>query len=210
MERGQLFLWQRYSFDAIPLEFISSIYEVFVGRNSSGVYYTPGFVVDFMLDAVLPWDSADWDLRILDPACGSGVFLVKAFQRLVHRWRLANDGNEPPAPLLRQLLENNLFGVDIDPHAVRVASFSLYLALCDEVDPRHYWRQVRFPRLRERQIIHSDFFYQDKPLFREHPQLPKYDIIVGNAPWGRKTMTQPAEVWAADFRCHHLMMRMAA
>lgn len=198
MERGQLFLWERYSFDAIPLEFISSIYEVFVGRDSSGVYYTPGFVVDFMLDAVLPWDTIDWDVKILDPACGSGIFLVKAFQRLVHRWRKANDGNEPPARVLRQLLENNLFGVDIDPHAVRVASFSLYLALCDEVDPRHYWRQVRFPRLREKQIVHSDFFYQDKPLFREHPQSPKYHIIVGNAPWGRKTMTRAAEVWAQE------------
>jgi hypothetical protein len=196
MEQGQLFLWEWYSFDAIPLEFISSIYEVFVGKDASGVYYTPGCIVDFMLDGVLPWDSVDWDVKILDPACGSGIFLVKAFQRLVHRWRKANNGQEPPARLLKKLLQKNLFGVDIDPHAVRVASFSLYLALCDEVDPRHYWQQVEFPRLRERQVVHADFFYEEKPLFRLHQDTPKYDLIVGNAPWGRNSATPEATIWA--------------
>lgn len=196
MERGQLFLWEWYSFDAIPLEFISSIYEVFVGKDSSGVYYTPGFLVDFMLDAVLPWDSTDWNVKILDPACGSGIFLVKAFQRLVHRWRNANEGKKPTGAFLKRLLQENLFGVDIDPHAVRVASFSLYLALCDEVDPRHLWDRVEFPRLRERQVVHSDFFYEEKPLFRQHQDQPKYHLIIGNAPWGRNSVTQEATLWA--------------
>jgi hypothetical protein len=198
MEQGQLFLWEWYAFDAIPLEFISSIYEVFVGKDSRGVYYTPGFLVDFMLDAVLPWDSTDWDVKILDPACGSGIFLVKAFQRLVHRWRKANGGEEPRVPLLKRLLQKNLFGVDIDPHAVRVASFSLYLALCDEVDPRRYWDQVVFPRLRERQVVHADFFYEEEPLFRQNQDASKYDLIIGNAPWGRDSMTKWATVWAKN------------
>jgi len=196
MEYGQLFLWQRYSFDAIPLEFISSIYEVFVGKDSAGVHYTPGFLVDFMLDGVLPWDSMDWDIKILDPACGSGIFLVKAFQRLVHRWRNAHPDEEPPPRILKRILEENLFGVDIDPHAVRVASFSLYLALCDEVDPRHYWQRVKFPRLRERQIVHSDFFYRERPLFRQHEEIPKCNLVLGNAPWGRNSMQEPAKNWA--------------
>lgn len=196
LEGGQGFLWEMYSFDAIPLEFISSIYEVFVGKQGNGVYYTPGFLVDFILDAVLPWDSTEWDVKILDPACGSGIFLVKSFQRLVHRWRKANGGEEPPASQLKRLLQKNLFGVDIDPHAVRVASFSLYLALCDEVDPRHYWQRVEFPRLRERQVVHADFFYEEGPLFRLHQETPKYDLIIGNAPWGRNSITKPATLWA--------------
>ena len=41
-------------------------------------------LVDFVLDQVLPWRGTDWNLKILDPACGSGVFLVKAFQRLAN------------------------------------------------------------------------------------------------------------------------------
>ena len=200
MERGQWCLWERYSFDAIPLEFISSIYEVFVGKDGNGVYYTPGHVVDFLLDSVLPWESKEWDITILDPACGSGIFLVKAFQRLVQRWRNANPGQDPKARVLIKLLKENLFGVDIDPHAVRVASFSLYLALCDEIDPRMYWQLVKFPRLRERQVVNADFFYEEKPLFRLHETITTYDLIVGNAPWGSKSMTKAATLWAANNR----------
>lgn len=196
MEKGQWCLWQRYAFDAIPLEFISSIYEVFVNQDNSGVHYTRTHVVDFMLDGVLSWDGEEWDLRILDPACGSGIFLVKAFQRLVQRWKNANPGYEPTARLLQRLLENNLFGIDIDPHAVRVASFSLYLAMCDEIDPRWYWQRVRFPRLRDRQVVHADFFYEDKPLFSLHQDTIRYDLIIGNAPWGHTSITAPAKSWA--------------
>jgi len=152
---SQLALWPLYAFDAIPLEFVSSIYEAFVHKRNDTVY-TPVSLVDFLLDGVLPWDGEDWDLRILDPACGSGVFLVRAFQRLVHRWRQANPGQEPKGVLLSSLLENNLYGVDIDPAAIRVASFSLYLALCDELDPRSYWEQIRLPSLRGRRLIRGD------------------------------------------------------
>lgn len=191
MKSKQRLLWQQYLFDAIPLEFISSIYEEFVTKvrkNKSGAVYTPPHAVDFVLDEVLPWGSSEWDVRVLDPACGSGVFLVKAFQRLVHRWRLAHPGDEPKPADLRLLLERNLFGVDIDPHAVRVASFSLYLAMCDEIDPKHYWTQVRFPRMRGKSLVCSDFFAEDAAGIRTKEDAARFDIIVGNAPWGQNTV----------------------
>lgn len=190
----QLYLWPLYAFDAIPLEFISSIYEEFVGAKS-GVHYTPGYYVDFVLDSVLPWESDEWDLRILDPACGSGIFLVKAFQRLVHRWRRAHPGEVPRAALLKQLLTRNLFGIDIDAHAVRVASFSLYLAMCDEIDPRHYWRRMRFPPLRGRNLIAADFF-DERDGFHTERDAGRYDIVIGNAPWGQDSVTDLACRWA--------------
>jgi hypothetical protein len=89
----QLQLWPQYSFDTIPLEFISSVYEEFLNedRDSNKAYYTPPQLVDYVLDAVLPWHGTDWNLNVLDPACGSGIFLVKAFQRLIHRWRRAHN-----------------------------------------------------------------------------------------------------------------------
>jgi hypothetical protein len=147
MPSGQGCLWPIYSFDVIPLEFISSIYETFVTERAArdGIFYTPPHLVDFVLDQVLPWRGTEWNLKILDPACGSGVFLVKAFQRLVHRWKQAHPGETIKAEVLRRLLTDNLLGVDKDPHAVRVACFSLYLAMCDEIEPRHYWTQIRFP-----------------------------------------------------------------
>ena len=73
MTSGQLSLWPSYSFDIIPLEFISSIYETFVTKKT-GTVYTSAHLVDFVLDGVLPWKGVDWNLRILDPACGSGDF----------------------------------------------------------------------------------------------------------------------------------------
>ncbi len=198
MPTGQLCLWREYAFDAIPLEFISSIYEAFVKERAreSGIYYTPPHLVDFMLDRVLPWDGDQWNLKVLDPACGSGVFLVKAFQRLVHRWKNAHPNETLRAETLRGLLENNLFGVDSDQHAVRVASFSLYLAMCDEIDPKYYWTQVRFPLLRERRLINADFFRENLDGFRTREDASTYDLVVGNAPWGKESLTKEAKNWA--------------
>ncbi len=195
LDSGQYSLWPLYSFDAIPLEFISSIYEEFV-KKKPGVVYTPGYLADFILDGVLPWNSSEWDMKILDPACGSGIFLVKAFQRLIHRKKLANSGEKLKAEELRSILENNLFGVDIDPHAVRVASFSLYLAMCDEIDPIHYWDRVKFPRLRDKRIVCADFFQENIKGVQTEEDKGQYDLVIGNAPWGKDSITDFAKAWA--------------
>ncbi|MCY2996128.1 MAG: N-6 DNA methylase [Planctomycetota bacterium] len=187
-------LWRQYSFDVIPLEFMSSIYEEFV--TTKGAHYTPSYLVDFMLDEVLPWNGDTWNLRVLDPACGSGIFLVKAYQRLIQRWKNAHPGQKPSTKLLKQLLKQNLFGVDIDPHAVRVASFSLYLTMCDEIDPKSYLKNTQFPRLRGRQLIDADFFQEDRVGFSSQRDGPTYDLVIGNAPWGDKTETEAAREWA--------------
>ncbi len=195
IETGQLSLWPYYRFDVIPLEFISSIYEEFVSKESgTGVHYTPEHIVDFVLDGVLPWNSQEWDIKIIDPACGSGIFLVKAFQRLIHRWEKAHRWEKThPKTIqpsdLKYLLENNLFGVDVDAQAVRVASFSLYLTMLDKVEPQYYWEnEFRFPRLRERQLIAADFFQEDKEGFRSVEDAAKYDLVIGNAPWGKNSV----------------------
>jgi hypothetical protein len=197
MQSGQLSLWKYYSFDVIPLDFISSIYEEFVNKKvGKGVHYTPEYIVDFILDGVLPWNDEEWDLKILDPACGSGIFLVKAFQRLIYRWEAAHDTQRVPANVLRTLLENNIFGIDIDKEAVRVASFSLYLTMLDSIDPLEYWEnEVRFPRLRNHRLINSDFFAEEKEGFRTKEDPAIYDLVLGNAPWGEATLTPLASSW---------------
>ena len=200
LRSGQYSLWPLYSFDTIPLEFISSIYETFV-THRKGTVYTPAHLVDFVLDGVLPWDDPQWDLKILDPACGSGIFLVKAFQRLIHRWKRAHPGQRIGSSALRSLLERNLFGVDVDRHAVRTASFSLYLAMCDEIEPRHYWTQVRFPNLRDRCLVSRDFFSEESAGFRTNEDARHYDVVVGNAPWGKGTIQESsaAREWAERY-----------
>jgi len=206
MENGQYLLWPHYSFDTIPLEFISSIYEEFVTKRNDGAkgvgeHYTRPFLVDFMLDKVLPWGGTEHDLKILDPCCGSAVFLVKSFQRLVHRWRNAHPGQNPDAAFLRSLLEDNLFGIDTNENAVRVASFSLYLAMCDEIDPRDIWTRDLFPSLREKRIRTADFFSEDVPGIQTRKDAGQYDLIVGNAPWGKQSVTEEAEAWAVKDEC---------
>jgi type I restriction-modification system DNA methylase subunit len=203
MKSGQLCLWPMYRFDVIPLEFISSIYEEFVKEKSErkkskkGVHYTPEYIVDFILDGVLPWDSKEWNFKILDPACGSGIFLVKAFQRLIYRWEKAHDEQRISANDLKYLLENNLVGVDSDKEAVRVASLSLYLTMLDSLDPIDYWENdVQLPRLRNSRLIAADFFKEDREGFRTNEDAGTYDLVVGNAPWGEKTTTLPAQTWA--------------
>ena len=200
MGTGQRSLWPLYAFDVIPLEFISCIYEAFVTERAarSAIYYTPSYLVDFILDRVLPWDDRNWDLKILDPACGSGIFLVKAFQRLVHRWKLSNEDVPIRAETLRRLLARNIFGVDIDVHAVRVACFSLYLAMCDEIEPRYYWTQVTFPEMRERRLICSDFFSERQAGISTEDDAHSYDVIIGNAPFGKGIITEEARRWAGS------------
>ncbi len=197
---GQRCLWPQYSFDIIPLEFVSSIYETFVTERaaSAGIYYTPPHLVDFVLDRVLPWHGTQWNLKVFDPACGSGIFLVKAFQRLVYRWKQAHPNKTIRADVLRHLLEQNIFGVDIDPHAVRVACFSLYLAMCDEIEPRHYWTQVRFPNMRNRRLVCSDFFAEGQAGFDTGQDANTYDLMIGNAPWGDGLATHAAKTWACN------------
>lgn len=197
-------LWPLYSFDTLPLEFISSVYEEFLNEDQQelSAYYTPPHLVDFVLDGVLPWGGTEWDLHILDPCCGSGIFLVKAFQRLVQRWKNAHPDEEPRVDDLRGLLERNLFGVDDNEDAIRVASFSLCLALCDAIDPRHYWTRTLFPRLRGTRLIKSDFFAEDHVEFQTIPKGEErtWDLVVGNAPWRGGAIAEGSlgRVWAAN------------
>lgn len=185
----QPLLWKHYSFDTIPLEFISSVYEEFLTADERGndkAYYTPSHLVDYVLDAVLPWNSDDWNVRVLDPCCGSGIFLVKAFQRLIHRWR-RSEKRDPLVTDLRPILEDNLVGVDKNPEAVRVACFSLYLAMADAIEPKHLVTRDNikvFPRLRGTRLLHRDFFDEETDGIRTTANKESFDFVLGNAPWG--------------------------
>jgi len=196
----QQFFWAQYSFDTLPLEFISSVYEEFLTADDIklGAHYTPPHLVDFVLDAVLPWGGKEWDLKILDPCCGSSIFLVKAFQRLVQRWKNAHPGEDPRVDDLRPILENNLLGVDKSREALRVSSFSLCLALCDALDPKHYWKRTVFPPLRNIRLIERDFFSDDSAGFRTSEDAQSWDLVIGNAPWGGSALDAGAEAsgWA--------------
>jgi adenine-specific DNA-methyltransferase len=161
----------RYRFDAIGVELLGSIYERYLGstirvtpqrvkveekpevRKAGGVYYTPKYIVDYIvkntvgriIEGKTPRQIEK--IKILDPACGSGSFLLGAYQYLINYhlqyyrehpkeaqtlhlfpyWKMSPEEFTLPIHEKAKILRNNIFGVDIDPQAVEITMMSLYL-----------------------------------------------------------------------------------
>jgi hypothetical protein len=190
LHTGQGSLWP-YDFAVIPTEMISSIYEQLLDgtQQQDSAHYTPRAVVELIMDEAMPWDAEETEsLRVLDPACGSGVFLAEAFRRMVaSRSRRSNVAFHD----LSSLLTDSIFGIDRNPRAIAVAAFSLYLALLEQVDPPTAWASARLPTLVGRNLVVSDFF---EPNVLTDVQ---FDLVVGNPPWKGK-LTKPAASYAAS------------
>ena len=200
LDSGQMALWPLYSFDVIPIELISNIYQQFLhyerDGETRGTYYTPCHLVTFLMDEVLPWTGDNINFKVFDPSCGSGVFLVEAYRRLISRWMQANQGQRPSISDLTDILTKNIFGVDIDSKAIRIAALSLYLTMCDYLEPHHIWEEVEskplFKPLINNNLFESDFFEKDA-LFSDE----KYDLIIGNPPW-QSELSEPARMYTTE------------
>ena len=178
-----------YEFSILPADILGQVYEQFLGKviqlttdhrakveykpevkKAGGVCYTPSYVVDYMVSRTLgkalvnktagPRGSAN-DLRVLDPACGSGSFLIVAYQYLLewHRNYYVEDG--PPKHRRRlvqgahgdweltqgerkRILLNSIYGVDIDPQAVETTKLSLLLKVLEGGTERGVGIQLEF------------------------------------------------------------------
>jgi type I restriction-modification system DNA methylase subunit len=152
-----------YEFSVLSVEILGSAYEQFLGktitinnrgkavielkpevRKAGGVYYTPQYIVDYIVintigklcEKKTPKEVAE--IKIVDPACGSGSFLIGAYQYLLN-WHkdyyIQNPNKKNPltpegnltTPEKKKILLNNIFGVDIDTNAVEVTKLSLLL-----------------------------------------------------------------------------------
>ena len=213
-DQEQLFLFA-YRFEYIPIELISSIYEEFYttqqgrGKTQSS-YYTSPALVDFLLSRVLTDDTLEQSPRVIDPACGSGIFLVEAFRRMV-RFRIKRKG-WITQPELRKILRAQIRGIDLNPEAVPIAAFSLYLAYLHYQEPREINASRRLPNLRwdeKREARnyqqHFDILYpgnafeaidHPSPIVRRHFGPNCADIVVGNPPWGEVKKTDARGVQA--------------
>jgi len=164
-----------YQFDVIPSEVLGNIYEQYLGytirltdhqvkyelkpdvRKAGGVYYTPEYIVDYivkntvgkLLQELSPKKIKK--LRILDPACGSGSFLIRAYEEMMNYYRNQKKKHQPKSkegqrkleleheeaePLLSiheksAILRDHIFGVDIDEQAVEVTKLSLMLKMLE-------------------------------------------------------------------------------
>jgi hypothetical protein len=190
---GQRLFWPLYSFEDLPVELISNIYEEFLAKkdkkDSKGVVYTPPMLVDFLLYQCLPLNKQSLSWKILDPACGSGVFLVGAFKRLIQCWRMADDWKKPTYRDLQAILKNSIFGIDKAPEAVLVTAFSLCVALCEELEPLIIWNELKFDNLQNSNLQGRDFFeIVESGEFNNH-----FDLVIGNPPFDSMLTTSAAK-----------------
>jgi hypothetical protein len=179
-----------YEFSVLSIDILGQVYERFLGKTirlteghravvedkpevkkAGGIYYTPTYIVNYivkntvgkLLEGKTPPQAAK--LRILDPACGSGSFLIGAFQYLLDwhlDWYVANDPKKrtkgsKPALLQagaggwkltiaerKRILLNNIFGVDIDSQAVEVTKLSLLLRVLEGETEQTLQPMLRF------------------------------------------------------------------
>lgn len=177
-----------YQFDVIPVEVISSIYEQFAqaagsasgtSRNAvrTDVFYTPVPLVSMVLDEIT--EGITGKETVLDLTCGSAVFLVEALRRLV---ACRAEKERVTSRLVRSVLQEQIYGVDISEAAVRVAAFSLYLAALELERPKARASVPPFKPLIGRNLIVGDAWEEHEALMVSG-EPRKFGLIVGNPPW---------------------------
>lgn len=209
-----------YDFSAIEADVLGNIYEQYLGhilkktatraklteshahRKEQGIYYTPTYIVDYIvqntLGELLKDKNVDVEnIRILDPACGSGSFLIKAFDLLDEYHKKHSKGysqqqidmegeTDLPYNTKIKILEKNIFGVDLDKQAVEIAQLNLLLKIAE--------RGQRLPLLNNNikcgnSLIDDPAVAGDKA-FKWEKEFPEvmneggFDIIIGNPPYG--------------------------
>ncbi|MBU4246308.1 MAG: N-6 DNA methylase, partial [Nanoarchaeota archaeon] len=210
----------RYRFDVINTDVLGHAYENYLSykvtakkrgleeeqykRKQSGIYYTPEFLVDFLVRATLGErlkkckNQADaLKIRVIDPACGSGTFLVRAFEEFKtwfteHERKKEKSDNSSQTQLdahsetgtsgfLDKVLENCLYGIDLDSRAVRLARLNLFLRAVDTPKQLPQLKIIeRNSLVWDNEIPGALKIERDFPLVAE---AGGFDIVLGNPPW---------------------------
>lgn len=214
-----------YNFEWIDADILGNIYEQYLGhilketskqtrikeshahRKEQGIYYTPTDIVKYIVDNTLgeilkekkPEEIRK--LRVLDPACGSGSFLIKAFDVLEDYYE-KNMGGQSKFhssgdfySIKEQVLTNNIFGVDLDHKAVEIAQLNLLLKLAE--------KGHKLPLL-EKNIQNGNSLIDDEAIagnkaFRWKEKFPKimnedgFDVVIGNPPYVRNDTLEKQE-----------------
>lgn len=210
--------YYEYDFAAMPADVLGSVYENYLGyrlsqskkgvslskdakkRKEHGIYYTPSFIVDYIvkntLKPVLDKCTSISDLKkikVLDPACGSGSFLIKALNVIYEKYLEFGSGGGVFTKI--DILLNNIYGVDLDQQAVEIARLNL---LINALDTR-----MKLPSLSNNikngnSLISGNdeelkkYFgenYMDKKPFNWNEEFPEvfkqggFDVIISNPPY---------------------------
>ncbi len=227
-----------YNFSIISIEILGRIFEQYLAkriiinngnvslevkpeiRKAGGIFYTPEYIVDQILDDTLNLflknKSPNEELeisKVIDFSCGSGIFLIKSYKRLIQFYE--RNSSSLSSELLftdslgyhhltmeskKILLQQNIFGIDIDSQAIEIAKMSLYFTMLEnykeDSSPRPLLPSLDQNLICGNSIVDLSFF--DKfsaattdainiinPLSWEEEGFNKFDVIVGNPPYLR-------------------------
>jgi type I restriction-modification system DNA methylase subunit len=205
-----------YDFKNISADILGGIYEQYLGhilkkgklvagrphRKERGIYYTPKYIVDYIVENTLgkllkeiPRSRAG-KIKILDPACGSGSFLIKALELMDNYYEKDSQFKKYPFNRRVKALQNNIYGVDLDEKAVEIAQLNLLLrALKDEKralpDLSHNIKCGNSLISGKEEELKKYFGskWEEKKPFNWEEQFPEvfkqggFDIVIGNPPY---------------------------
>jgi type I restriction-modification system DNA methylase subunit len=209
-----------YDFSAIDADVLGTVYEQYLGhilkktekraslsenhvhKKEQGIYYTPTYIVDYIvrkaLGELLKEKKTDLEnIKVLDPACGSGSFLIKTFDVLneYYERNMMNYSQTQldvktgiPFTTKVRILQNSIFGVDLDKQAVEITQLNLLLKIAE--------KGHRLPLL-ERNIRCGNSLVDDEKLagdkafkweeqFSEIMREGGFDVVIGNPPYVRQ------------------------
>ena len=192
----------RYDFSVISADVLGGIYEQYLSfvqirkgedktkskRKSQGIYYTPKYIVEFIVKETLgevlkktkPKELAK--IKVLDPACGSGSFLNAAYDRILETLTKQN----PQTSLFAKfdILKENIFGVDLDAQAVEIAQLNLLLKVLSQktkLPTLQHNLRVGNSLIENKDEKYKPFNFQNE--FKEVIEQGGFDVIIGNPPY---------------------------
>ena len=208
-----------YDFSVIDADVLGNIYEQYLSnilkktakrakvtkngqhRKEQGIYYTPTYIVDYIvrntLGELLEQKRINAEqIKLLDPACGSGSFLIKAFDVFDEYYKkdikdygqtqLDKQRIDIPFTKKAKILQDNIFGVDLDKQAVEIAQLNLLLKIAEKGHRLPLLEQ----NIRRGNSIIDDAGIVGQKAFRWEKEFDNilkeggFDVIIGNPPYG--------------------------
>ena len=201
-----------YDFDWIDADVLGQVYEQYLGkilaqtksgraklkngqlhRKEQGIYYTPTYVVDYIVkntvDELLKNKKIKANnIKVLDPACGSGSFLIKAFD-YIHKNLASNEeikqhkiDSQGAYSIKTKILKNNIFGVDLDNKAVEITKLNLLLKAAE--------KRRKLPEELDKHIRQGNSLINDENIaglnafqWKGEFQEGTFDVVIGNPPY---------------------------
>ena len=201
-----------YDFSNIPADVLGNIYEQYLGhilrktdkratlkenyvhRKEQGIYYTPTYIVEYIVKNTLGELIKDKKtdlkkIKVLDPACGSGSFLIRAYDHLYDEYKSRIKDSHTDV-IKEDILRDNLFGVDLDKQAVEIAQLNLLLKIAQK---GHKLPLLRGNIKNGNSLIDDPDIAGDKAFkweekFKDIMANGRFDVVIGNPPYVQLSM----------------------